>query len=51
MDAYNDLLLSEGVCQHLGIVNYYPIIKGKATKTEKVHSSAWSARVSLVDSV
>ena len=52
MDAYDDLLLSEGVCRHLGIVNYHPSIKSKATKqTEKVHSSARSVRVSLVDSI
>ena len=38
MDPYDDLLLSEGVCRHLGIVNYHPSIKSKATKqTEKVH--------------
>ena len=53
MDAYDDLLLSEGVCRHLGIVNYHPSIKSKATKTEnlKVYSSARSVRVSLVDSI
>ena len=53
MDAYDDLLLSDGVCRHLGIVNNYPSIKSKATKTEnlKVHSSARSVRVSLVDSI
>ena len=27
MDAYDDLLLSEGVCRHLGIVTYHPSIK------------------------
>ena len=44
MDAYDDLLLSKGVCRHLGIVNYRPSIKSKVTKTEnsKVHSSAQS---------
>ena len=53
MDAYDDLLLSEGVCRHLGIVNYRPSIKSKVTKTEnsKVHSSTRSVRVSLVDSI
>ena len=24
MDAHDDLLLSEGVCRHLGIVTYHP---------------------------
>ena len=52
-DKMINTLLSEGVCQHLGIVNYHPSIKSKATKTEnsKVHSSARSVRVSLVDSI
>ena len=52
MDAYDDLLLSQAVCRHLGIVNYHPNIKSKATKqSEKIHSSARSVRVSLVDSI
>ena len=52
MDAYDDLLLSEGVCRHLGIVTYHPSIKSKAAKLSKeAHSSARSVRVCLVDSV
>ena len=52
MDAYDDLLLSEGVCRRLGIVMYHPSIKNKVAKLSKgVHSSGQSVRVCLVDSV
>ena len=50
MDAYDGLLLSEGVCQHLGIVTYHPSIKSKVAKLSKgVYSSGHSVRVCLVD--
>jgi len=32
MDAHDDLLLSEGVCWHLGIVTYHPSILNQAAK-------------------
>ena len=52
MDADDDLLLSEGVCRHLGIVMYHPSIRNKEVKQDnEIHSSARSVRVSLVDSV
>ena len=52
MDAHDDLLLSEGICRHLGIVEYHPSVKSQMNNhTEEVHSSAQSVRVSLVDSV
>ena len=53
MDAHDDLLLSEGVCRHLGIIVYHPSVKSQGNNQieEVQHSSAQSVRVSLVDSV
>ena len=53
MDAHDDLLLSEGVCRHLGIIVYHPRVKSQGNNQieEVQHSSAQSVRVSLVDSV
>ena len=28
MDAHDELLLSEGVCRQLGIISYYPEVRG-----------------------
>ena len=53
MDAHDDLLLSEGVCRHLGIIVYHPRVKSQGNNhiEEVQHSSAQSVRISLVDSV
>ena len=53
MDAYDDLLLSEGVCSQLGIVTYHAQVGGNQSNTtvDTSTSSARSVRISLVDSL
>ena len=53
MDAYDDLLLSEGVCSQLAIVTYHSQVQSNQSNTtvDKLTSSACSVRISLVDSV
>ena len=53
MDAYDGLLLSEGVCSQLGIVTYHSQVGSNqlSTTMDKPTSSTCSVRISLVDSV
>ena len=53
MDAYDGLLLSEGVCSQLGIVTYHSQVGSNQSSTtmDKPTSSTCSVRISLVDSV
>jgi len=52
MDAHDDLLLSEGVCRHLGIVTYHPNVSRQITNQSLVlQPFARSVRVSIVSSV
>ena len=49
MDAYDDLLLSEGLCRQLGIVAYHP--KVSADNQNSAECSTKSVRVNLAVSV
>ena len=54
MDAFDDLLLSEGVCRQLGIVEYHPQVDAnKPNRDPEVEPppSALSVRIQLVQSV
>ena len=53
MDAYDDLLLSEGVCWQLGIVTYHSDVESNQSNTvvDKPTLLTRSVRISLVDSV
>ena len=51
MDVHDDLLLSEGVCHHLGIVAYDPSVLRQTTSQSTTCPFARSVRVSLVSSV
>ena len=53
MDAYDDLLLSEGVCSQLGIVTYHSKVgrTQSSTTVDTPTSSACSVRISLVESL
>ena len=53
MDAYDDLLLSEGVCWQLGIVTYHSDMESNQSNTvvDKPTLLTHSVRISLVDSV
>ena len=53
MDAFDDLLLSEGVCCQLGIVMYHSSVEGNQSSmaVDMPTVSARSVRISLVDSV
>ena len=52
MDAHDDLLLSEGVCCHLGIITYHPSVSRQTTgRNGTPHPFAQSVCVSLVSSV
>ena len=53
MDAYDDLLLSEGVCWQLGIVTYHSQVESNRSSTtmDSPTLSARSVCISLVDSV
>ena len=53
MDAQEQLLLSEGVCQQLGIVTYHPSIKPSKVpdKNSDVDALVPTVRVCLVQSL
>ena len=53
MDAYDDLLLSEGVSWQLGIVTYHSHVESNQSNTvlDKPTLLTHSVRISLVDSV
>ena len=51
MDAHDDLLLSEGVCCHLGIITYHPVSRQTTGWNGTPHPFARSVCVSLVSSV
>ena len=54
MDAYDDPLLSEGVCHQLGIVTYHPQVnanKPNHNPADEPLLSTLSVRIQLVESV
>jgi len=52
MDAHDNLLLSEGVCRHLGIVTYHPSVSRQIVNQDTTPKPlARSVRVSIVNSV
>ena len=51
MDAHDDLLLSGGVCHHLGIVAYQPSVLRQTTSQSTSWPFGRNVRVSLVSSV
>ena len=53
MEAYDGLLMSEGVCSQLGIVTYHSQVGSNqlSTTMDKPTSSTCSVCISLVDSV
>ena len=47
MDSHNQLLLSEGVCQQLGIVSYHPSVSSRKS-VKKSRALVPTIRVNLV---